>query len=113
MQTTVLAPPVAPGAVPSLAVIEEATPTCPQYQSVPPFQRVQITGDYASGVGTARAAPSAPWPSLCSLPAPQQCPGPSFRVNYRSLFLLQWGECLPLCLTSIWGCPAASLGIQS
>ncbi|NXF24799.1 AMPD1 deaminase, partial [Rhodinocichla rosea] len=50
MQTTVLAPPVAPGAVPSPAVTEEASSTCPQYQAVPHFQRVQITGDYASGV---------------------------------------------------------------
>uniref|UniRef100_A0A8C9NJH4 AMP deaminase n=1 Tax=Serinus canaria TaxID=9135 RepID=A0A8C9NJH4_SERCA len=51
MKTTALAPPVAPGAVPSLpAATEEATSICPQYQAVPDFQRVQITGDYASGV---------------------------------------------------------------
>ncbi|XP_041316472.1 AMP deaminase 1 isoform X1 [Pyrgilauda ruficollis] len=52
MKTTVLAPPRAPGAVPSLAAPEEASFTCPvpEYQTVPHFQRVQITGDYASGV---------------------------------------------------------------
>ncbi|NXM95471.1 AMPD1 deaminase, partial [Sylvia borin] len=49
--TTVLAPPTAPGSGPITAVIEEPTSTCPQYQTVPDFQRVQITGDYASGVG--------------------------------------------------------------
>lgn len=74
MQTTVLAPPTAPGSGPGLAAVpEEANFTCPQYQTVPHFQRVQITGDYASGVGTCMAAPF-PWPPLWSLPVPQQCP---------------------------------------
>ncbi|NXQ35025.1 AMPD1 deaminase, partial [Alaudala cheleensis] len=50
MKTTVLAPPMAPGSGPSPAVTEEANSSCPQYQGVPDFQRVQITGDYASGV---------------------------------------------------------------
>ncbi|NXE38325.1 AMPD1 deaminase, partial [Ptilorrhoa leucosticta] len=47
---TTLAMPVAPRSVPSQAVADEASSTCPQYQTVPDFQRVQITGDYASGV---------------------------------------------------------------
>lgn len=74
MKTTTLAPPLAPGSGPSLAVIEEANSTSPQYQSVPDFQRVQISGDYASGVGTSMAAPFPYWPPLWSLPVPQQCP---------------------------------------
>ncbi|NXX26600.1 AMPD1 deaminase, partial [Nicator chloris] len=74
MKTTVLAPPTAPGSAPSLAAPEDASSTCPQYQAVPDFQRVQITGDYASGVGTSMAAPFPDWPPLCSLPVPQQCP---------------------------------------
>nr|XP_030148015.3 AMP deaminase 1 isoform X2 [Taeniopygia guttata] len=49
MKTTVVAPPMAPGAAASPAV-PDATFACPQYQTVPDFQRVQITGDYASGV---------------------------------------------------------------
>lgn len=34
-----------------LSTIDEVISTSPHYQSVPDFQRVQITGDYASGVG--------------------------------------------------------------
>lgn len=71
MQTTVLAPPTAPGSGPRLAGPEEANSTCPQYQTVPDFQRVQITGDYASGVGTAMAAPFPDWPPLWSLSSAQ------------------------------------------
>ncbi|XP_057231197.1 AMP deaminase 1 [Malurus melanocephalus] len=47
MKTTVLAVPAAPKSVPRPAVTDS---TCPQYPNVPDFQRVQITGDYASGV---------------------------------------------------------------
>ncbi|XP_005059467.1 PREDICTED: AMP deaminase 1 isoform X3 [Ficedula albicollis] len=47
---TVLAPPTAPVSAPSPAAPDEASFTCPQYRAVPDFQRVQITGDYASGV---------------------------------------------------------------
>lgn len=71
MQTTVLAPPTAPGSGPRLAGPEEANSTCPQYQTVPDFQRVQITGDYASGVGNSMAAPFPDWPPLWSLSSAQ------------------------------------------
>ncbi|XP_062365800.1 AMP deaminase 1 isoform X2 [Cinclus cinclus] len=47
---TVLAPSMAAVSVPRPAAADEANSTCPQYQTVPDFQRVQITGDYASGV---------------------------------------------------------------
>lgn len=57
MKTTVLAPPTVPMSVPSPAPIDEASSQCPQYKGVPDFQRVQITGDYASGVGTSWLLP--------------------------------------------------------
>lgn len=102
MKTTTLAPPLAPGSGPSLAVIEEANSTSPQYQSVPDFQRVQISGDYASGVGTSMAAPFPYWPPLWSLPVPQQCRDTRVCTNGESVSQLS------LCLTRAeflsWSC---------
>ncbi|KAM9519868.1 AMP deaminase 1 [Guaruba guarouba] len=50
MKTIALAVPVAQKSTTKLSAIEEVISTCPLYQTVPDFQRVQITGDYASGV---------------------------------------------------------------
>lgn len=49
LKTIALAVPLAQKT--GLSTIDEIISTSPQYQSVPDFQRVQITGDYASGVG--------------------------------------------------------------
>lgn len=90
MKTVALALSVAPRSGSSLAVTEEANSTCPQYQAVPDFQRVQITGDYASGVGTSMAAP---FPMLVTPSAP--CLSLSSAQGHRSVYQLQWGGCLP------------------
>uniref|UniRef100_A0A8C2YF39 AMP deaminase n=1 Tax=Coturnix japonica TaxID=93934 RepID=A0A8C2YF39_COTJA len=50
LKTIALAVPLIQKATTGLSTIEEVISTSPQYQSVPDFQRVQITGDYASGV---------------------------------------------------------------
>ncbi|XP_062461664.1 AMP deaminase 1 isoform X3 [Pezoporus occidentalis] len=50
MKTIALAVPVAHKSITKLSAIEEVISTSPLYQTVPDFQRVQITGDYASGV---------------------------------------------------------------
>ncbi|KFP23390.1 AMP deaminase 1, partial [Colius striatus] len=50
MKTIALALPVAQKSVTKLSVIDEVISTSSVYQTVPEFQRVQITGDYASGV---------------------------------------------------------------
>ncbi|XP_061218760.1 AMP deaminase 1 isoform X3 [Neopsephotus bourkii] len=50
MKTIALAVPVAQKSITRLSTIEEVISTSPLYQTVPDFQRVQITGDYASGV---------------------------------------------------------------
>lgn len=51
LKTIALAVPLAQKTTTGLSTIDEVISTSPQYQSVPDFQRVQITGDYASGVG--------------------------------------------------------------
>lgn len=106
LKTIALALPLAPRSVPSQAVTDEANSTCPQYQTVPDFQRVQITGDYASGVGTSMAAPFPCWSPLLVPACPSAVPSDTGVCTSCS------GEGvsqLSLCLTSIWGCPAASL----
>ncbi|XP_009871170.1 PREDICTED: AMP deaminase 1, partial [Apaloderma vittatum] len=50
MNTIALAVPVAQKSLTRLSTIDEVISTTPLYQTVPDFQRVQITGDYASGV---------------------------------------------------------------
>ncbi|KAM9217214.1 AMP deaminase 1 [Leptosomus discolor] len=50
MKTIALAVPVAKQSITRLSTIDEVISTSPLYQTVPDFQRVQITGDYASGV---------------------------------------------------------------
>ncbi|XP_051494936.1 AMP deaminase 1 isoform X2 [Apus apus] len=50
LKTIALAVPVAQKSSTRLSTIEEAISASPLYQTVPDFQRVQITGDYASGV---------------------------------------------------------------
>uniref|UniRef100_A0A8C4JY14 Uncharacterized protein n=1 Tax=Dromaius novaehollandiae TaxID=8790 RepID=A0A8C4JY14_DRONO len=49
LKTVALAVPVAQKSMTRLSTIDEVI-TSPPYQAVPDFQRVQITGDYASGV---------------------------------------------------------------
>ncbi|XP_010219515.1 PREDICTED: AMP deaminase 1 [Tinamus guttatus] len=50
LKTVALAVPLAHKATSGLSTIDEVISTSPLYQAVPDFQRVQITGDYASGV---------------------------------------------------------------
>uniref|UniRef100_A0A8C4TNM9 AMP deaminase n=1 Tax=Falco tinnunculus TaxID=100819 RepID=A0A8C4TNM9_FALTI len=50
LKTIALAVPVAQKSITSLSALDEVISTSPVYQTVPDFQRVQITGDYASGV---------------------------------------------------------------
>ncbi|NXU75124.1 AMPD1 deaminase, partial [Oreotrochilus melanogaster] len=50
LKTIALAIPVAQKSITRLSDIDEVISTSPLYQAVPHFQRVQITGDYASGV---------------------------------------------------------------
>ncbi|KAM9369444.1 AMP deaminase 1 [Phaethornis superciliosus] len=50
LKTIALAIPVAQKSITRLSDIAEVISTSPMYQAVPHFQRVQITGDYASGV---------------------------------------------------------------
>ncbi|NXC15431.1 AMPD1 deaminase, partial [Corythaeola cristata] len=50
LKTIALAVPVAQKSITRLSTIEEVISTSSLYQTVPDFQRVQITGDYASGV---------------------------------------------------------------
>ncbi|XP_067166839.1 AMP deaminase 1 isoform X2 [Apteryx mantelli] len=50
LKTIALAVPVAQKSMTRLSTIDEVISTSPLYQTVPDFQRVQITGDYASGV---------------------------------------------------------------
>ncbi|NWV01803.1 AMPD1 deaminase, partial [Upupa epops] len=52
MKTIALAVPVAQKSITKMFTIDEVISTSPLYQTVPEFQRVQITGDYASGVTT-------------------------------------------------------------
>lgn len=57
LKTIALALPVAQKSATKLSAIDEVISTSSLYQTVPDFQRVQITGDYASGVGTCMATP--------------------------------------------------------
>ncbi|XP_074833675.1 AMP deaminase 1 isoform X2 [Carettochelys insculpta] len=50
LKTIALALPVAETSATKLSTIDEFIAASPLYQAVPDFQRVQITGDYASGV---------------------------------------------------------------
>ncbi|XP_069732313.1 AMP deaminase 1 isoform X1 [Phaenicophaeus curvirostris] len=50
LKTIALAVPVAHKSTTKLSTIDEVISASPLYQTVPDFQRVQITGDYASGV---------------------------------------------------------------
>ncbi|XP_021232711.1 AMP deaminase 1 isoform X2 [Numida meleagris] len=50
LKTIALAVPLAQKTTTGLSTIDEVISTSPLYQTVPDFQRVQITGDYASGV---------------------------------------------------------------
>ncbi|XP_009330201.1 PREDICTED: AMP deaminase 1 isoform X4 [Pygoscelis adeliae] len=50
LKTIALAVPVAQKSITRLSTIDEVISTSPLYQTVPDFRRVQITGDYASGV---------------------------------------------------------------
>lgn len=65
LKTIALALPVAQKSATKLSTIDEVISSCPLYQTVPDFQRVQITGDYASGVGTCMATP---FPVLTATP---------------------------------------------
>lgn len=87
MKTIALAVPVAQKSVTKLSTIEDVISTSALYQTVPDFQRVQITGDYASGVGTCMAIP---FPTLTTT-SYSHCLSLSRAQCHWSLYELQWG----------------------
>ena len=87
LKTIALAVPVAHKSITRLSTIDEVISTSPLYQTVPDFQRVQITGDYASGVGTCMAIPLPMLTTTSSSP----CLSFSSAQCHRSLYRVRWG----------------------
>lgn len=87
LKTIALAVPVAQKSITRLSTIDEVISTSPVYQTVPDFQRVQITGDYASGVGTCMAIPFPKLTTISSSP----CLSLSSAERHRTLYQVQWG----------------------